>query len=250
MGCKIVSKLNYRELELSWLELLLSQHIFLIGKRGKWWDRRCLVQQEHIRKDKSIQSKRQSALLAYELCQMALKDIHVRIGSRFANEKKKNRIERQYFNSKKEKLGNKPSKIVISGKFYLLFFLIKKKMQKCNKMVKIFEINFSFVSYFDFILGKKTSNGSVPGKSTWAVPDGPDVTVEEYALRYYQSDEGENFDGIHSENSIVTTLFSLLFWDILFSDVLGVFESQYQGNLLLINYLLQLSFTIISNFFL
>ena len=33
----------------------------------------------------------------------------------------------------------------------------------------------------------------------------------------------------HAEGSIVTTIFGLLFWDVFFADVPGVFETPYQS---------------------
>lgn len=49
---------------------------------------------------------------------------------------------------------------------------------------------------------------------------------EQYALDHYKS---LGFNGFHSENSIITTLFGLLFWDIIFDDnVPGVFSYPFQ----------------------
>ena len=36
------------------------------------------------------------------------------------------------------------------------------------------------------------------------------------------------FISFHSEGRVVTTLFSLLFWDIIFADIAGAFETPYQ----------------------
>ncbi|ORY06734.1 hypothetical protein K493DRAFT_295873 [Basidiobolus meristosporus CBS 931.73] len=55
--------------------------------------------------------------------------------------------------------------------------------------------------------------------------DGILCTVEAVALEYY---EGLGFLGYHSESSIATTLFSMLFWDILFASKPGVFDTEYQ----------------------
>lgn len=49
--------------------------------------------------------------------------------------------------------------------------------------------------------------------------------MEELALSYYGT---LGYKGYHSENSILATLFGLLFWDILFSPQPGVFETSYQ----------------------
>ena len=52
------------------------------------------------------------------------------------------------------------------------------------------------------------------------------VRVEQYALEYYSQ---LGWKGFHSENSIILTLFGLLFWDCLFDDsVPGVFTHPFQ----------------------
>ena len=68
------------------------------------------------------------------------------------------------------------------------------------------------------------SQGNSRGKSQWK--DGNEiVSVEQFALNYYAR---LGWKGIHAEASIITTLFGLLFWDILFQDKLGAFESCFQ----------------------
>ncbi|KAI9351316.1 hypothetical protein BDR26DRAFT_424250 [Obelidium mucronatum] len=53
-----------------------------------------------------------------------------------------------------------------------------------------------------------------------------DVIVEQLALNEF---DRMGFKGVHAENSVVTTLFGLLFWDILFDDsVPGVFTTPFQ----------------------
>ena len=53
------------------------------------------------------------------------------------------------------------------------------------------------------------------------------VRVEQYVLEHF---ELEGWKGYHEENSIITTLFGLLFWDIIFdSSVPGVFQQPHQS---------------------
>ena len=53
------------------------------------------------------------------------------------------------------------------------------------------------------------------------------LNVEQFALEHYAVD---GWKGFHSENSIVTTLFGLLFWDVIFDpSIPGVFASPYQS---------------------
>lgn len=54
-------------------------------------------------------------------------------------------------------------------------------------------------------------------------------SVEELALQHYASDEGGNFDGIHSESSVFTTIFTLILWPALFDiPVPDVFRTALQ----------------------
>ncbi|KAJ3287239.1 hypothetical protein HK104_008708 [Borealophlyctis nickersoniae] len=63
-------------------------------------------------------------------------------------------------------------------------------------------------------------------KALWQGEGGENVHVEELALQYYRR---KGWKGLHAENSIVTTLFGLLFWDILFDDTVpAVFSSPHQ----------------------
>jgi len=83
------------------------------------------------------------------------------------------------------------------------------------------------------------------GKSSWQGRNGI-VNVETRALEYY---EDQGFKGyvffkhfppmntkpfvgcfrFHSETRILTTIFGLLFWDVLFADVPGAFETSFQS---------------------
>jgi Fanconi-associated nuclease 1 len=63
------------------------------------------------------------------------------------------------------------------------------------------------------------------GKSTWKGQGEENVNVETYALQHY---ERLGYKGYHCEGRIVTTLFGLLFWDIIFAPISGAFETSYQ----------------------
>ncbi|KAJ2998548.1 Fanconi-associated nuclease 1 [Globomyces sp. JEL0801] len=57
--------------------------------------------------------------------------------------------------------------------------------------------------------------------------EGETLHVEDYALKYY---EKFGWKGKHSETSVFTTIFGILFWDILFdSSIPGVFNSPFQS---------------------
>ncbi|KAF5199410.1 Fanconi-associated nuclease 1-like protein [Thalictrum thalictroides] len=57
--------------------------------------------------------------------------------------------------------------------------------------------------------------------------DGEQCGVEELALQYY-AEEGGGWQGVHTESGIWMTIFGLLMWDIIFTDVPDVFPTRFQ----------------------
>jgi Fanconi-associated nuclease 1 len=62
--------------------------------------------------------------------------------------------------------------------------------------------------------------------------DGEQCGVEQLALQYYAG-EGGGWQGVHTESGIWLTIFGLLMWDIIFSDVPNVFRTKFQVCLLI-----------------
>lgn len=75
----------------------------------------------------------------------------------------------------------------------------------------------------------KIQGGNVTGKKLKLHMDGDDLslgTVEEFVLNEFLLD---GWAGIHSESSYFTTIFALIFWDLLFEiEVADVFQTAYQ----------------------
>ncbi|KAF0901621.1 hypothetical protein E2562_003591 [Oryza meyeriana var. granulata] len=65
--------------------------------------------------------------------------------------------------------------------------------------------------------------------------DGELCGVEQLALQYY-ADEGGGWQGTHSEGGIWMTIFGLLMWDVIFSDVPDVFQTKFQVDEVCINF--------------
>ena len=57
--------------------------------------------------------------------------------------------------------------------------------------------------------------------------DGELCGVELLALQYYDG-EGGGWQGVHSESGIWMTIFGILMWDVIFSNVPDVFRSRFQ----------------------
>ncbi|XP_011656117.1 fanconi-associated nuclease 1 homolog isoform X3 [Cucumis sativus] len=64
-------------------------------------------------------------------------------------------------------------------------------------------------------------------KSRFYGESGEQCSVEQLALEYYSA-EGGGWQGVHSESGIWLTIFGLLLWDVIFSDVPNVFRTKFQ----------------------
>ncbi|XP_024006654.1 fanconi-associated nuclease 1 homolog [Eutrema salsugineum] len=73
----------------------------------------------------------------------------------------------------------------------------------------------------------RSLNCEIGMKNRFYGGDGEQCGVEQLALQYYNG-EGGGWQGIHTESSIWLTIFGLLMWDILFSNVPGVFQTRFQ----------------------
>ncbi|KAF3323748.1 fanconi-associated nuclease 1 [Carex littledalei] len=71
-------------------------------------------------------------------------------------------------------------------------------------------------------------NGRVGEKNLFYGYNGELCGVEELALQYFAEEEGGGWRGVHSESGIWMTIFGLLMWDVIFSDVPNVFCSKFQ----------------------
>ncbi|XP_044428011.1 fanconi-associated nuclease 1 homolog [Triticum aestivum] len=70
-------------------------------------------------------------------------------------------------------------------------------------------------------------NCEIGAKNVFYGYDGDRCGVEQLALQYY-ADEGGGWEGTHSEGGIWMTIFGLLMWDVIFSEVSDVFHSKFQ----------------------
>ena len=106
---------------------------------------------------------------------------------------------------------------------------IKRRQKKLKKSEDLDDLN-SLEDEPEIITIKgRIQGGNVTGKKVKLHLDGDDLalgTVEEFVLNEFSRD---GWEGLHSESSCFTTLFSLLFWDLLFEiEVPDVFQTAYQ----------------------
>lgn len=77
------------------------------------------------------------------------------------------------------------------------------------------------------IEGTPLSHGITGRKLVFQIDEDTTGSVEELVLHHFA--EHGDWTGMHTESSIYTSLFGILFWDILFMSVPDVFQSPYQA---------------------
>ncbi len=112
------------------------------------------------------------------------------------------------------------------GKQRVLLFPVAKLALKATEVATpatgVLGVRISPILTCGFLMQIKVAQ---KGKSIWKGQGEEVVNVETYALQHY---ERLGYKGYHCEGRIVTTLFGLLFWDIIFAPIPGAFETPYQ----------------------
>ncbi|KAJ1986354.1 hypothetical protein GGI26_002891 [Coemansia sp. RSA 1358] len=201
-GAKFAATLKQYFNEEEILLSLVSQKAYRLHKRGEWYERLILLYSTHLRpkKIKGNENAEKKALLmlkrARGICIRAIQDEHV-------NRISLHSISRQ-LRALEAKLG------VETGEYY-------QHPRICLEWQSAPERT---------VYGVRINNRAGRGPSLWDGNDGIPCTVEQLALWRYK-DLG--YKGLHSENAMATTLFSLLFWDIIFHPLPGVLDTEYQS---------------------
>ncbi|EPY49434.1 VRR-NUC nuclease associated domain-containing protein [Schizosaccharomyces cryophilus OY26] len=192
-GTNVLGKLRLVELEIEVLDTLLAQNLYLIGKRGFWYNRKALLEGNYKTTDVSVLQNWQRRGLC--TCTHGIEDKNTHMKYQFVLQRRLSRLEKVLLIPEKDRrdfsynFQNKPSSITIFG----------KRVDPKDK--------------------------SQP-RTLWLTSKGDVLTVEKFAVEYYAS---FGWSAIHSEGGIFLTLFALVFWDILFMDIPGVFQSAFQS---------------------
>ncbi|KAM4675607.1 fanconi-associated nuclease 1 [Discoglossus pictus] len=198
-GVEILQRLHLYEEAVELLQSLLSQHIYCLDSRGRWWDRLVLNLHQHL---KSTQK-------AIGFIMEGLSDPYVRTGHQLSLYQRAVRM-RESPSCKKFRhmFSNMPvidvedvSHVTIKGKMY--------PQTGMGKSVFLMEDLTEGV-------GEEITRSTVM------------CSVEELALAHYRE---QGFDqGIHGEGSTFCTLYGLLMWDIMFMEgIPDVFRNSYQA---------------------
>ncbi|KAF9321982.1 hypothetical protein BG003_009301 [Podila horticola] len=197
------------------LHELLDQQVYALGARGSWYDRLALIKSNY-----SFQ-KRLGKKEALQVCMMALRDKHVHAVDANLIQARIVRLETDLKVAFRERHDfsyltlRKAQKRILTG----------ERLNTPGTIAPAYTSSRSY-SYIPGPGGIGSGNHPIANqRPLWRNIDGSDCGVEELALSYYGT---LGYKGYHSENSILATLFGLLFWDILFSPQPGVFETSYQ----------------------
>uniref|UniRef100_A0A8C1DPX6 Fanconi-associated nuclease n=1 Tax=Cyprinus carpio carpio TaxID=630221 RepID=A0A8C1DPX6_CYPCA len=198
-GVEILQRLRRYEDAVEELRILLSQSVYCVDSRGRWWDRLALNLQQHLK-------KHEQAICAIR---DGLNDPLVRTGHKLSLHQRACRM--------KESASLKKYRLLLRD----LPTVHVQDVTHVTIRGQLFPHE-GGMGKSVFLRAANEDGGSTEGRGTMVM-----CSVEELALEHYRT---LGFDqGIHGEGSTFSTLFGLLMWDIIFIDgVPDVFRNPYQ----------------------
>ncbi|KAF8447634.1 VRR-NUC domain-containing protein [Boletus edulis BED1] len=238
-GSAALGILGEHERELEVLEALLAQKRWRRGQRGRWYERRALILSTHFPDDEETMERALDAVME------ALVDTDTHIVFRPKLQRRLRRLENKLKIPVKERhtcdgvLVNADE--VVFEAVRLRHRAASLKLDRTGRCINPSEQgNQDIKRYYSPAAtlvkpetdssatpasGRKSPSDASKGKSLWLGRDGEELTVEELALQRYKE---QGFKGVHCETRVITMLFGLLFWDIIFESIPGAFETPYQ----------------------
>ncbi|KAJ7772094.1 VRR-NUC domain-containing protein [Mycena maculata] len=230
------------------LDSLLAQRFWRRRSRAKWYERRALLQMNYLYKNSDGTKDMDVLWEAREGIVEALEDDDTATIMRPKLIARLQRVEKTLKMTAVEKakyddvvlrkpdevsfnavrVWNQPDSIKLDGRLTVKGKENKTEDGPSNDIAKYFG-----AATEDADAPKAEGSNAAPkkqvpwhwtGKSLWQGKDGT-CNVETRALQYYET---HGFRGFHSETQILTTLFALLFWDIIFAPIPGAFETPWQ----------------------
>ncbi|KAH7107558.1 VRR-NUC domain-containing protein [Auriculariales sp. MPI-PUGE-AT-0066] len=222
-SCRALALLKDHKAEVRCLKDLLSQTIWRRSKRGMWYERLALLYMQHGKNGKIIDDEDLAKYanngerylhLARETVLNGLADSDTHLVHRLTLENRLQRIENKLKLPKEDR--------------HNYLFKLKKPKTVSFTGTRIWDEASSPSKAKNQSTLRPNSAAETPwtGKSVWAGAHGQRLSVEELAIEWYSK---KGFKALHSEGRVVTSLFALLFWDILFTDVPGAFETKFQS---------------------
>ncbi|KAG1944727.1 fanconi-associated nuclease [Pimephales promelas] len=198
-GVEILQRLRRYDESVEELRNLLSQSVYCVTSRGRWWDRLALNLQQHLK-------QHEQAICAIR---DGLNDPLVRTGHKLSLHQRASRM--------KESTSLKKYRLLLRD----LPTMHVQDVTHVTIRGQLFPHE-GGMGKSVFLRAVNEDEGSSEGRGTMVM-----CSVEELALEHYRT---LGFDqGIHGEGSTFSTLFGLLMWDIIFIDgVPDVFRNPYQ----------------------
>lgn len=198
-GVEISQRLRRYDEAVEELRNLLSQSVYCVDSRGRWWDRLALNLQQHLK-------QHEQAICAIR---DGLNDPLVRTGHKLSLHQRASRM--------KESASLKKYRLLLRD----LPTVHVQDVTHVTIRGQLFPHE-GGMGKSVFLRAASEDQGSGEGRGTMVM-----CSVEELALEHYRT---LGFDqGIHGEGSTFSTLFGLLMWDIIFiNGVPDVFRNPYQ----------------------
>lgn len=246
-GTQILARLQEYELESIILRKLLDQSLYRIGKRGEWYNRLALVQALHLKSRPERERKKQ----ALATCIEAIQDPRV-------HQSKYNQraiilyppefndfISIVYLNKLQWRIQKLERDLSVPRREQhdFSYMTLRKPQEQTIYGNLISEQYDEGIMTNIFWLGERVSDSVTGYKSVWRSDDGAECSVEQVAIQYYSKKGYKGYDiskvvmerailpaffSLHTESGIVSMLFMLLMWDVIFAPMPGVFETPYQ----------------------
>ncbi|KAI8989721.1 VRR-NUC domain-containing protein [Trametes punicea] len=234
-GAYALGILHEYDRELEVLNALLAQTRWRRGRRGRWHERRALLLMNHLRDADHTDVAAETDAAALVGVVAALEDPDTHIVFRPMLERRLTRLEKR-LNVRPSERHECAGRLKAAGQVFVVGERVDRRLhldeagRVLNKPAEGRAVGSGGLLLWatrkdakpEELKQEKTS-----GKSVWKGRDGEDVSVEVLALQHYEDNHG--CKGFHCEGRIVTTLFGLLFWDVIFAPVPGAFETRYQA---------------------
>lgn len=209
----VIARRKEHKLEYEVTSALLRQRLFHHSRRGAWYQRKALLEEHYMaalsptEKRSEEQQKKHWKRVALQTCEDGLQDNLVHIIHHYDLQKRVTKLEKS--------------------------LNIPKRLQHDFthvRLMKPVEVTFEGTQILRPPPLNRRNSSPGPnrrgGKTIWIDPrEGGECSVEAMCLSHFRN---AGWKGFHSEGGIVRTLFAYLFYDVLFTYIPNVFQTQYQ----------------------
>ncbi|KAK9457013.1 hypothetical protein V1511DRAFT_495970 [Dipodascopsis uninucleata] len=174
---------------------LLSQKIYHVGKRGKWYQKKALIETQYMCDDgKDWKLKRYWKEKAINTCELGLQDPETHLRYHIELQRRIIRLE-------------KTLRVLPKDRHIFSHLTLRRPQERT-------------------FYGEQISESTIGKRTIWKDLDGNTGSVEIMCLSNYKS---QGWRGYFDEGSLLRTIFAYIFWDVIFYPVPFVFETPYQN---------------------